>query len=523
MLFKKQTPQALPQQHEQALSSLFGRGVTSIASAKAELFHEPLSFNPLDYLKPNRYFLGLDHQSKQPLYNFEAIHTQIVAPTRAGKGVLMGVKAVEALRAKKGLIIIDPKEDDFLPSVILEELHRQNRASDLIILNWSSSFGYTVFNQYDNAKSASKKLSIMLNLIESDSELGASFYRKSERIMLAQIIAIFFDTQKYLNITFEKTLQSLSMFIKYVIADVVSANEFEKESQKTKPNFDKLEQLSKRYFDPILFAKLDLNISNVPILESLQFSLSEFDSVTFNNQFDLTQALINNKVIYIKSDMLDETALKFLKLVIFDIIELSKLHKKKTNALVILDELSFYPTQILSAGLATAAGFGINFILAYQSEAQMRDENLRVAIKDNCQTKIYYKSSDDTTLKYIELLSGLELVSQKSKNGNDTTIRQLQEAHMNITRLRALPRAKVAILLEENLNEIKIFQTSPIPVKAKFDWDAINNTKIQIVKFKLQKLHQVQTKSEIILDEGNQKKDQDIKSAMTNNELEFEL
>ena len=45
-------------------------------------------------------------------------------------------------------------------------------------------------------------------------------------------------------------------------------------------------------------------------------------------------------------------------------------------------------------------------------------------IKDNCQTKIYYKSSDDRTLKYIELLSGLELVSQITKRGHETTVKQ---------------------------------------------------------------------------------------------------
>ena len=182
----------------------------------------------------------------------------------------------------------------------------------------------------------------------------------------------------------------------------------------------------------------------------------------------------------------------------------SKKYKKDTNCLAILDELSFYPTQILSAGLSTCAGFGVNFILAYQSEAQMKDENLRVSIKDNCQTKIYYKSSDDKTLKYIELLSGLELVTQKSKKGNDTTIRQQQESHMNITRLRALPRAKVAILVEENLNEIKIFQTSAIPVSKKFNWDEINSKEVAIKKLFLLKAFRVELKQEISLDEQNQ-------------------
>jgi type IV secretion system protein VirD4 len=192
-----------------------------------------------------------------------------------------------------------------------------------------------------------------------------------------------------------------------------------------------------------------------------------------------------------------------LKLVITDIIQQSKKLKNKTNCLVILDELSFYPTQILSAGLATAAGFGVKFILSYQSEAQMRDESLRIAIKDNCQTKIYYKTSDDKTLQYIELLSGLELVSQVTKKGHETTIRQMQEEHMNITRLRALPRSSVAILIEENLNEMKIFQTSPIPVKQKFDWMEINSKHVNIQKFELKKEFAVKLSMETSLEPEN--------------------
>lgn len=122
----------------------------------------------------------------------------------------------------------------------------------------------------------------------------------------------------------------------------------------------------------------------------------------------------------------------------------------------------------------------------------MRDESLRIAIKDNCQTKIYYKTSDDKTLKYIELLSGLELVSQVTKKGHETTIRQMQEEHMNITRLRALPRSSVAILIEENLNEMKIFQTSPIPVRQKFEWTQLNAKQVQIAKFELKKAFAVE-------------------------------
>jgi type IV secretion system protein VirD4 len=502
MFFK--TPikeEAKPSKNEYALQSAYGRGITSIQSAKDELYREPKRFNPLQYLEKNRYFLGLNHLNGQPTYNQESIHTQIVAPTRSGKGVFIGIKAVEALRENSGLIIVDPKEDDFLPQVISEELDRQHRVADFQILNWPTDFGYTVFSLTDSIEEATKKITIMLNLIENESELGASHYRKSERILLSKTMHIFFNVEKLFGIKIDRSLAVLSQFLKYVIADLNAASEFTKEQEKSKPNFDKLEKLSKRYFDPEHFPKLDLKASHIPTLESLQFSISEFDNVFIYNKYQLADALTKGKVLYIKSDMLDETALKFLKLVITDIIQQSKKLKNKTNCLVILDELSFYPTQILSAGLATVAGFGIKFILSYQSEAQMRDESLRIAIKDNCQTKIYYKTSDDKTLKYIELLSGLELVSQVTKKGHETTIRQMQEEHMNITRLRALPRSSVAILIEENLNEMKIFQTSPIPVKHKFDWTGINAKNINIQKFELKKEFMVELTTETSLGE----------------------
>lgn len=501
MFFKNQPQEeVIPLKNEYAQQSAYGRGITSINSAKYELFHESVSFNPLQFIKQDKYFLGLDHQTQKPVYNQESIHTQIVAPTRSGKGVFIGVKVVEALRNRFGVVIADPKEDDFLPQVIIEELERQNRPQDFYILNWPNDFGYTVFSSSDTIEEATKKMTIMLNLIENDTELGASHYRKSERIILAKVMNIFFNSKQLLDLSFERTLASLSQFLRYIIHDLNASIEFIKEQERSKPNMNKLQKLSKRYFSPDLFTRLDLKYSQIATLESLQFSISEFENIAIHNKFNLADALTKGKVLYIKSDMLDETALKFLKLVIADIIQQSKKLKIQTNCLVVLDELSFYPTQILSAGLATAAGFGVKFILSYQSEAQMRDENLRVAIKDNCQTKIYYKTSDDKTLKYIELLSGLELVSQISKKGHEFTIRQQQEEHMNITRLRALPRSRVAILIEENLNEVKIFQTAPIPVRHKFDWSAINEKQLQLTKFELKKEFEVDLSIETSLD-----------------------
>jgi type IV secretion system protein VirD4 len=213
MLFKKQK-EVEPMAHlDYAVESGYGRALTSIASAKNELFKEIQTFNPSEYLIKNHYFLGLDLQSKKPFYNQEAIHTQIVAPTRSGKGVFIGLKVVEALREGKGIVVIDPKEDDFLPQVILEELERQNRIGDFQIVNWPNNFGYTVFDDFDSVEEATKKMTIMLDLIENPNEIGASFYKKSERIVLYQVMKAFFNAEELLKVKFEKTLFSLSIIM----------------------------------------------------------------------------------------------------------------------------------------------------------------------------------------------------------------------------------------------------------------------------------------------------------------------
>jgi type IV secretion system protein VirD4 len=108
-------------------------------------------------------------------------------------------------------------------------------------------------------------------------------------------------------------------------------------------------------------------------------------------------------------------------------------------------------------------------------------------MKSNCQTKIYYKTSDIKTLEYIEKLSGKELVTKMAKNGEDFTIRQETEDYLNITTQRALPKSQVAVLLQESLPFPLVFDTQPIPVKEEFDWEIINNFHVDIDVLDLEK------------------------------------
>ncbi|OCL98838.1 Type IV secretory system Conjugative DNA transfer [Aliarcobacter thereius] len=492
MFFQKHNKEIIEDRSKSifAQSSHFGRAMSSIDAEIALNFKEATNFNPLDYLKNEKSFLGLDHKTQKPLYikNDDIVHSLITAPTRAGKGIYFGIKAVECLKAAKGLIVIDPKEDDFLPAIIKEELEKQDRVEDFIVWNWQNEFSFKTFESDDEVEAA-KKITTMLNLIEVEDEAGASFYRKSERIALKKLMYLFYNSEELLNYKAEKNLLNFCKFVNYFASDLSNFIEFSKEKNKPKANIELLEDLAKRYFDSKLFNKCNqFRERDISTLESLSFSLSEFENINFTENSSILEALIDGKCIYIKSDMLDETALKFLKFVIADIINKARKYKKDTNCVVIADEISFYPTSILSAALATIAGFGVKFILAYQDDGQLVNEYLKSAIKSNCQTKLYYKSSDIKTIEYIDKLGGQELVSKFFMNGMEQTVRQEQESFLNINKQRALPKARVGILIHESIPKPFIIDTSPILVSQKFDWQVENN------KTKMVEIHELEKK-----------------------------
>lgn len=470
MFFKKQQPKKQTEYTQFAPSSTLGRALTSVESAKDELFISHTPFNPHDYISTNKQFFGLDINLKEPFcLPFEdSTHLLYAGATRSAKGVALSHRAIEAIKMNKGVIILDPKKDDFLPQVILEELERQNRSEDLIIASYPNNFGYSGFNNEDTAIAFANKLIVALDLAPSD-DPKSDYYRRNERTLLKKVINIFLNSKEFLNTDFELNYKSLSNFLKYLYSDLIAKQSYEYEQAKNKPNMDLLDQYSKRYFDTELFKKLELNYDEIPTLKGLHQTTLELCDANIYTSINLDDALYHGKVIYIQADQLDESSLKILKILQVDIIQKAK--KKTANCVVIADEVSFYATKTLSDSLSIIAGFGVQYILAMQDLAQLNNETIKNPILSNCQTKFFYKSSDIETLEYIQKISGLELVTQVTKKGSDTTIRQLQEELLNITRLRAIKRDRVAIVIAESLNTPVITQTWHIEVKHKFDWE----------------------------------------------------
>ncbi len=475
-----------------APKSAYGRAITSIESAKVELFKEHIPFHPFEFINTQKQFFGLKYDTKQPFYvPFEdSTHLLYVGATRSAKGVALAHRAIEAMRLGKGLVVIDPKQDDFLPQVIEEELKRQGRSSDdMMIASWPNNFGYSVFNNDDTYLEFSNKLIVALDLVTTG-DPKADYYRRNERTLLKSIIKIYFNSHKLLSVQFEYNYKSLSNFIKYLIHDMKSIVAYYRESAKNKPNFDLLQNLNALYFAKKAFLALELSQEDERTLQGLYQTILELCDANIYTQINLDSALYKNKIIYIQADQLDDASLKMLKMLQVDIIQKAK--KKTANTVVIADEVSFYATKTLADSLSTIAGFGVHYILAMQDLAQLQDDFIKKPILSNCQTKLFYKSSDLETLRYIQELSGKELVTQISKRNEVTTINQTQEDYLNITRLRALKRDRVAVLICEALNAPAIVQTWHIEVKHKFDWSKyiimINEIKVT----ELKKIHKIQ-------------------------------
>ena len=204
MFFKNNNQTKIKKYDKVSSESILGRGYTSLKSAKDELHREHISYNPLDYISISKQFFGLNLYTKEPYFLpfQDSTHLLYVGATRSAKGVALAHRAIESIKQNIGLIIIDPKKDDFLSQVILEELERQNRSDDLIIASWPNNFGYSGFNSDDTYLELANKLTVALDLAPTD-DPKVDYYRRNERTLLKQICKIFSNSQEFLNIKFE--------------------------------------------------------------------------------------------------------------------------------------------------------------------------------------------------------------------------------------------------------------------------------------------------------------------------------
>jgi len=131
--------------------SKFGRNITSIQSAKDELFYNVQRKNTIENIKygaKNKLnFYGHHHigENKNEAFYIKEDDVTMeiyIGSTGTGKGVFLGNKILESAYKGKGQIIIDPKKDDYAPAVA-EKIAKELNIS-FQVASWSENLDIAV-------------------------------------------------------------------------------------------------------------------------------------------------------------------------------------------------------------------------------------------------------------------------------------------------------------------------------------------------------------------------------------------
>ena len=461
-------------------STKLGRAPTTIATALK--YHKKQDrTNPIPYIleksKEEANYYGQDFEDKTKAFSIpqdEVTHSLFVGSTGTGKGVILGNRVYQAIHERKGVIVVDPKNDNFLPQIIKEKIADDGRPStDFQMCYFPNKWGYKAITERDTYLEISNKLISMFSY-EPSSNPGVDHYRELGRTLLRQLMKMFF-VEFSLEVVIKKNFEDIKKHIIYLKQDLEKLKLYEKELSKVRPNAELLEKYSKRYFNPEIIESLYFADSDVQTLDSLAIKFNEIsEGANFENDIDIADALYNGKIIYIRVDMNDIASLQWVKYLITDMIQNAK--KKKANTSIFLDELSFYGTKTLAGALATVRSMGLEFSLFIQAISQLNEE-IRDDIIENCNFKMFYKTSNLTTLETIKVLGGVEAITKISNKDGSQSYSQDFESYLNETKIRALPRTSVGVIIAEYLPFPKLIQTNFVVTKRQFDWSIYQNFK----------------------------------------------
>lgn len=322
----------------------------------------PKQFLPSDYYKPGFRLVGLD-SSNMPCYIPEPLyretHHQIIGPTRYGKGVLLGSLMDQAIRAGDQVIYIDPKDDSFAPYIL-----------------------------FAAAKSAGKKF-YYLALHDKKPGRWQPFSGGELRDGLARAFQ-----------AFELTLSGDPATDYYKVQEQKTFEAAFAKTRSLKGLYKELKEYDSSKIAASLKQWLSIDALNPPS----------------GKGFSIEKALKEGAVIYVQGSLNDSIVKTATRAFLTEIITESMRLKaeRPCHLSLYVDEVRFLISREIVNALATAAGFGINMTLAYQSlgdtlspdDKSLDGRGLTQSININCQLKTIYGGFDPDTAKWVAESSG---------------------------------------------------------------------------------------------------------------------
>ncbi|MEW8389535.1 MAG: type IV secretion system DNA-binding domain-containing protein [Candidatus Thiodiazotropha sp.] len=379
-------------------------------------------YSPNKFYKEGKLFIGLDddqHAIYVPDSTWYETNMQLVGPTRYGKGVILGVLMDQIIKKGDALFYVDPKKDKFAPHVMKQACDDAGREFHYICLH--------------------------------DEGIGkwAPFVGGKERDSLARIESAF-----NLGFTGNPGSDYYKTLEKKALKTVFSSN---------------------KNIIPLRNAMANLEASQINA-ELEQWSSINSLCPNDGEGFSIESALKNNAVVYVQGSLDDPVIKTATKTFIIELIQESRrlANERKNHLTAIIDEVSFLTSTSLSQALATAVGFRVNFVLAYQSQNDLMnidDKTVNAgyvyqSINVNTQIKAVYGGADYETAKWLANLSGtitkevtkLERANISSVGGetweDNRMIGKESENYINTNTILTLPPRVCIFIQPRNLAKI---------------------------------------------------------------------
>ena len=407
---------------------------TDIRAIGVHLPNPQQKYDPRRFFNPKKgIFLGLD-ETRNPLYipqdKWRKSHVDVIGTTGSGKGVAAGLALTQALSAGEAVIIIDPKNDEFLPHVMYQA--SQHIRLPYLYLDLQSDSPQWNPLQGKSSAEIAELFSAGFSLGEKGTD--ADFYRLDDR-RAARVFADILPTPR----------PTIAEGYKLLLTQQPTLAESGK-----KFCFD-LEELGM-----------------VPAIRTA-------DGV------DLARIIEQGGVIYVRGSMRNPSILKLQRIFVLSMIQIIEKRERDSarHVCLFLDEFKYLISRQALEALGAIRDKRAHVIIAHQSLGDLRDcpadldpETVVSSVNENCAIKISYAVKDPDTADWLARMSGQILVDDEirqvktniglaERNENQRSLRQAERPLVDTNMLQALPE-RCAVLYGAGL--AKFFFTAPIPV-----------------------------------------------------------
>lgn len=401
-------------------------------------------------------FFGLN-EHKKPVYipwqQWRKSHVDVIGTTGSGKGVAAGVLLSQAVASGECVVVVDPKNDEWLPHVMRESAAHANVPYVYIDLQSEQHQWNPLLHK--NANEIEELLSAGFSLGEKGTD--ADFYRLDDR-RAARIYASYANRQ---DISLIETLQLLIQHQ----PDVAEAGK-----------------------------KFVSDLEEIGLV----------DAVNTRAGIDLGSLIKQGAVIYVRGSMRNPRILKLQRIFVLSMMQHIEVRPRQLaneqlarHVCIFLDEFKYLISRPTLEALGAIRDKGAHVMIAHQSLGDLRDcpadidpESVVSSVNENCAIKMAYQVKDPDTALWLARMSGTILVDDeirqvKTNTGltetrdGERTLRQAERPLVDTNMLHALPE-RCAVLYGAGLAQF--FFTSPIQVTK--NGEAIKPVSIQNAEFK---------------------------------------